>query len=169
MTFADFLNELLTGNSIALASTTLTAALAGWGSAKAVGSVGSVVTGALSEDPSKFGKLLILEALPGTQGIYGLLIWFFYMAFGGLLFGNPVQLTTAQGYMIFAACLPMMIVGFFSAVHQGRVAAAGVSLVSKRPEEQTKAMLTAAMVETYAIFALLITIMTLLSVLNTAG
>lgn len=165
MTFADFISQVFTGNSVALVATTLTATIAGWGSAKAVGSVGTVVSGALTEDPSKFGKLLILQALPGTQGIYGLIIWFVYMIFSGTMGGAAKDLSFAQGWMIFGACLPMMVVGFFSAVHQGRVAAAGCSLVSKRPEEQSKAIVLAAMVETYAIFALLVSILTIIFVL----
>lgn len=165
MTFADFISQVFTGQSIALVATTLTATISGWGSAKAVGSVGTVVSGALTEDPSKFGKLLILQALPGTQGIYGLITWFVFMIFSGFMKGAPKELTFAQGWMIFGACLPMMIIGFFSAVHQGRVAAAGCSLVSKRPEEQSKAIVLAAMVETYAIFALLVSILTIIFVL----
>lgn len=165
MTFADFISKVFTGPSIALIATTLTAALAGWGSAKAVGSVGTVVAGVLTEDPAKYGKLLILQALPGTQGIYGLIVWFIYMIFSGTMTGAPKPITPDQGWMIFAACLPMMIVGFFSAVHQGRVAAAGCSLVAKRPEEQSKAIVLAAMVETYAIFALLVSILTIIFVL----
>lgn len=165
MTFADFISQVFTGQSIALVATTLTATISGWGSAKAVGSVGTVVSGALTEDPSKFGKLLILQALPGTQGIYGLITWFVFMIFSGFMTGAPKDLTFAQGWMIFGACLPMMIIGFFSAVHQGRVAAAGCSLVGKRPEEQSKAIVLAAMVETYAIFALLVSILTIIFVL----
>lgn len=166
MTFADYISQVFTGPSIALMATTLTAAVSGWGSAKGVGAVGTVVAGSLTEDPSKFGKLLILQALPGTQGIYGLITWFVFMIMSGFMSGAPKDLTFAQGWMIAAACMPMMIVGFFSAVHQGRVAAAGCSLVGKRPEEQSKAIVLAAMVETYAIFALLVSVFTIIFVVR---
>lgn len=165
MTFAEFISQIFTGTSIALMATTMTVALAGWGSAKAVGSVGTVVSGVLTEDPGKYGKLLILQALPGTQGIYGLIVWFIFMIFSGQMGGTPKDLSLAQGWMIAAACLPMAVVGFFSAVHQGRVAAAGCSLVAKRPEEQSKAIVLAAMVETYAIFALLVSVLTIVFIL----
>lgn len=164
-TIAEFLSQLFTGNGIALLGATLAATIAGWGSAKAVGSVGTVMSGALTEDPSKFGKLLVLEALPGTQGIYGLIIWVVYMIFSGTMTGAAKELTFAQGGMVFAACLPMMLVGFFSAVHQGRVASAACSLVAKRPEELTKGIIMAAMVETYAIFALLVSLLTIIFIL----
>ncbi len=155
MEFIDALNKIFTGNVIAFFGASLAAILSGMGSAKGVGIVGEAAAGVLSEDPGKFGKLLVLQALPGTQGIYGLLIWFMVVVVkGNFLFGNTV-LTVEQGWQMFAACLPIMIVGYFSAIAQGRVAAAGVQLVAKRPEEQSKAMVLAAMVETYAIFALL--------------
>lgn len=142
----------------------LTALITGIGSAKAVGRVGQVASGVLAEDPSIFGKLIILQALPGTQGIYGLLVWFFVMIFGGFFAGTASDLTIVQGMLYILACLPMMIVGYLSAIYQGKVAADGVALVAKRPEEQSKAIVLAAMVETYAILALLVSILSIMNV-----
>ena len=76
MTFVDFLNSWFTGNNLALLGAGLAVVFSGIGSAKGVGMVGEASSGLLAEDPSKFGKALILQALPGTQGIYGLLIAF---------------------------------------------------------------------------------------------
>lgn len=137
--------------------------LAGIGSAKGVGLVGEAASGVLTEDPSKFSKVLILQALPGTQGIYGLLTWFMILIQSGILAGNT-EITLRSGLAFFAAALPIGIVGLFSAVYQGRVAASGVALVAKRPEEQSKAIVMAAMVETYAILALLTSVMTILQI-----
>lgn len=137
--------------------------LAGIGSAKGVGLVGEAASGVLTEDPSKFSKVLILQALPGTQGIYGLLTWFMILIQSGILGGNT-DITLRSGLAFFAAALPIGIVGLFSAVYQGRVAASGVALVAKRPEEQSKAIVMAAMVETYAILALLTSVMTILQI-----
>lgn len=132
------------------------AALAGIGSAIGVGLAGQAATGVVAEDPKKFGSTLILQALPGTQGIYGLLIAFIILNKIGMLGGGMLDMTLAQGGFIFAAALPIGIVGTISGVHQGKVAASGVMLISKRPEEIAKAMVYAAMVETYAVLALLI-------------
>lgn len=159
-----FLDEILGGAGLALMGGAVTALIAGLGSAKAVGRVGQVATGVLAEEPSLFGKLLILQALPGTQGIYGLLVWFFVMIFAGFFDGTAGDLTLIQGVLYILACLPMMLVGYISAIYQGKVAADGVTLVAKRPEEQAKAIVLAAMVETYAILALLVSILSVMNV-----
>lgn len=145
---------LLNGNFLAILGAAV-AAMAGIGSAKGVGLAGSAAAGVVAEDPKKFGATLMLQALPGTQGIYGLLIAFIILNKIGLISGNMIDLTTAQGFYCLAASLPIGIIGTISAIHQGKVAASGVMLISKRPEEIAKAMVYAAMVETYAVLALL--------------
>ena len=166
MEFVRAVESVFSGPVIAFLGASLAAAIAGIGSARGVGLVGEAAAGVVTEDPGKFGKVLILQALPGTQGIYGLLVWFMVMIQGGFLGGAVKEITTAQGWQLFAACLPIMIVGYFSAVYQGRVSAAGVSLVAKRPEEQSKALVMSALVETYAILALLASVLTILRVAN---
>lgn len=148
------MNILTDGNFLAIAGASI-ATLAGIGSAIGVGIAGQAASGVVAEDPKKFGSTLILQALPGTQGIYGLLIAFIILNKIGLLGGGMAELTAAQGGFIFAASLPIGIVGLISAIHQGKVAASGIMLISKRPEEIAKAMVYAAMVETYAVLALL--------------
>ena len=160
MTFVDFLNSWFTGNNLALLGAGLAVVFSG--SAKGVGMVGEASSGLLAEDPSKFGKALILQALPGTQGIYGLITAFLIISKMGLLGGTPIELTVGQGIYFFAASLPIMIVGYFSAILQARVAASGISLLAKRPDEVGKAITSAAMVETYAIFAVLVSLLLVL-------
>ena len=155
------LMQIFSGQNLALLGAALAAGLAGWGSAKGVGIVGQASTGLLTEDPGKFGKALILLALPGTQGIYGLITAFIILFKIGIL-GTPVQLTVAQGGYFLMASLPIAIVGYFSAIHQGRVAAAGIHLIAKRPDEVGKAITSAALVETYAIFAVLVSLLSVL-------
>lgn len=145
---------LFNGNFLAICGAVLSAA-AGIGSVIGVGLVGQAAAGVVSEDPKKFGSTLMLQALPGTQGIYGLLIAFIIMNKIGLISGNMIPLTTLQGGYIFASAIPVGIIGIISAIHQGKVAVTGVMLISKRPEEIAKAMVYAAMVETYAVLALL--------------
>lgn len=158
VTFGQLLSVIFCGRNLALLGAFLAAALAGWGSAKGVGIVGQAGTGLLTEDPSLFGKVLILEALPGTQGIYGLITAFLIMVKIGAL-GTPVELTYAQGGYLFLAAMPIALVGHFSAIHQAKVAAAGVSLIAKQKNEIGKAITNAALVETYAIFALLVSLL----------
>lgn len=161
MTFAEFLNQFLTGQNLALLGAALAATLAGIGSAKGVGIVGEASSGMLSEDPSKFGKALLLQALPGTQGIYGLVTAFMILYKIGIL-GTPIDLTIAEGAYFLMASIPMGFVGLISGIHQGRVAASGIHLIAKRPGEVGKAITSAALVETYAIFALLISLLPIL-------
>ncbi len=118
----------------------------------------------MTEKPELFGKLIILQALPGTQGIYGLLVWFFVMNFAGFFDGTSSELSLFKGFLFFLACLPIAVIGYFSAVHQARVAADGVYLVAKNPGEQSKAITLSAMVETYAIFALLVSVLSIIMV-----
>ncbi|MBE6828549.1 MAG: V-type ATP synthase subunit K [Ruminococcaceae bacterium] len=150
------------GLALAIAGAALAALLSGMGSAKGVGMVGEAAAGLISEDPSKFTKVLILQILPGTQGLYGFITAIMVMIKIKLLSGAPVELTAGQGFQIFAACLPMAFVGFFSAIAQARVAASGISVVAKKPEQQSKAMVLSAMVETYAVLALLISLLIIL-------
>ena len=152
------------GIMLAILGGVLAAVGGGVGSAIGVGRVGRAAAGVVTEDPSKFGKVLILEILPGTQGLYGFLIAFLLLTQIGVMGGSPLQLTAAQGLLYFAACLPMAICGLVSALHQANAAVAGVSIVAKRPEESGKAIIFAAMVETYAVLALLISILAMFNI-----
>ena len=130
--------------------------LAGAGSALGVGIAGQAASGVVSEDPSKFAKVLILQLLPGTQGLYGLIIGFVTLSKIGLLGGGVVDISVQTGLLILAACLPIGIVGLISGRSQGKTAAAAIGIIAKKPDQFCKAMLFPAMVETYAILALLI-------------
>ena len=159
MTLADLLSKILSGNNLALLGAALAVIFAGMGSARGVGMVGEAASGLLSEDPSKFGKALVLQALPGTQGIYGFIVAFLVVMKLGILGGSPVTLTIAQGAYYFFGALPMAIVGYVSAVKQARVAVTGISLIAKRPKEVGKAITSSALVEMYAILALLVSVL----------
>lgn len=130
--------------------------LSGAGSALGVGIAGQAASGVMSEDPSKFAKVLILQLLPGTQGLYGLIIGFVTLSKIGLLGGGAAEVSVQTGLLILAACLPIGIVGLISGKSQGKTAAAAIGIVAKKPDQFGKAMLFPAMVETYAILALLI-------------
>ena len=148
------MNESLLGTAIAFIGATFAVGMACAGSGKGVGIAGEAAAGVVSEDPGKFSKCLILQLLPGTQGLYGLVIWFFAIFRMGLLSSVPV-LTVGDGLAYFGACLPMAIGGYITAVAQGRCAAAGIGIVAKRTEEFSKGIIMAIMVEFYAILCLL--------------
>ena len=159
-TFSQF---FFNGNFLAVLGAALAVGLGGIGSAKGVGIAGEAAAGLIAEDPDKFGQTLILQALPGTQGIYGFLVGIMVMLNCGFLGGNAA-LTASQGMYVLAACLPCALTGLISGIHQGRVAAAGINVVAKRPNEVSNAMIYAAMVETYAILGLLISILLVINV-----
>ena len=148
----DFL-FLQSGYALAMLGAALAIALPCIGSAKGVGIVAEAASGLLAEDPSKFGKVFLLVALPSSQAIYG-----FVTAL--LIFFNVAPtLTLSEGAYYLMSALPIALAGFYSAIRQGRVAASGVNLVAKRTDQSGKAILNAAMVETFAIFALLISLL----------
>lgn len=113
--------------------------------------------GAMTEDPSKFGRYLVLVALPGTQGIYGFVIAFLILQQTGIVVGDLAALTSPQGLMLLVAGLPVAIAGL-TAIPQGRACAAGVGLTAKRPEESGKALVMAVFVEFYAVLGFLVSI-----------
>ena len=133
--------------------------MSGIGSAKGVGIVGQSAAGLLSEQPEKFGKALVLELLPGTQGLYGFVI--------GLLAFFKLDATTslAQGLYLLFACLPIAICGLWSGIAQGKASAAGIQILAKNPEHTTKGMVLAAMVETYALLGFVVSFL----LVNAAG
>lgn len=150
--------ETISGQAFAVLGAALAMVFAGMGSAKGVGLVGECVSGLITEDPSKGTKATILQLLPGTQGLYGF-ITAFVVIIKIQLFTSPIALTPAQGLYFLFACLPIAIVGYQSAVKQGRVAATGINVLAKRPEAMGKCIMSASLVETYAILSLLISLL----------
>lgn len=152
----DKLNEF--GIAFAIIGAVLAALVPGIASAKGVSMGGIAGAGVITEDPAQFGKVLILQLLPGTQGIYGLLIAFITLSQIGVL-GGSSDISFVKGLLYLASCLPMIIVGYASAIRQAKASVASISVVAKRPDQFGKAMIFPAMVETYAILALLISML----------
>lgn len=130
--------------------------MAGIGSAIGIGIAGQVAAGALTEDPKKFGKFLMLVALPGTQGIYGFVVGFLTIMKLGIIGGSVPDVSLAEGLVALAACAPVGIAGLVSAIWQGKVTAAGIEMTSKQPSEGGKALVMGVFVELYAVLGLLI-------------
>ena len=157
--------ETFGGMGLAILGAALTVGLCCIGSARGTGLVGEAAAGLTSEDPDKSTKCLILQVLPGTQGLYGFVALFIVLSRAGVLNGTAAQLTPAQGLAFFAACLPIALGGWLSAKFQGRVAAASVNIVAKHPEASTKGIIFCGIVEFYAILSLLATILLLMNAL----
>lgn len=130
----------------------LAVVLSGIGSAKGVGLVGEAATGLIIEEPEKFGKSLVLQLLPGTQGLYGFVIGL--MSLGSL---SPTM-TLAHGLYIMFSCLPIAFVGYYSAIYQAKTSAAGLAILAKNEEHSTKGIIYAVMVETYALLSLVMSL-----------
>ena len=156
--------EISSGAALGMLGAGLAVCLAGAGSARGTGIAGEAGTGLLSEDPSKFGKVMILQVIPGTQGLYGLVVGFMCLLRMGLLDGSYVDMTLIEGLRYLMACLPIAIGGGVSAVAQGRVAAGSINLLAKKPEDWSKGMVLCITVEFYAIQSLLISLIMLISI-----
>ena len=150
------------GLALALLGSGLAVGLSCVGSAKGTGIAGEAGSGLLSEDPSKSGKVMVLQLLPGTQGLYGLVVWFFALIQMGMLSGTATDLTVTQGMQYFVACMPMAIGGLLSAIAQGRVAAGSINILAKKPNDWSKGLILCGIVEFYAILSLLASMLMLI-------
>ena len=154
----------LNGIFFAMLGAAIASGLAGTGSAKGCGVAGEAAAGVIAEDPSKFGLTLLLQALPGTQGIYGTLMAFLVLNKIGAISGNFVNIDAVTGMLIMFSCIPVGLVGWTSGYAQGKTCAAGICMIAKRPEEIAKGMVYGAMVETYAVLALLISFIAFINI-----
>ena len=156
----DFLSLVFSGANLALLGAFLAVGLAGWGSAKGVGQAACAANGFLSENPEMFGKMFVLEALPATQGIYGFVVSFMILLKIGAIGGGDLGAVTPEegGYLLVSA-LPIALVGLISAQYQSKAAVSGIHLLAKQKDRLGNAITNAALVETYAILALLISML----------
>ena len=155
--FADF-----GGLAIGFLGAALACGLCCAGSARGCGIAGEAGSALLCEDPSAFGKIMILQVVPGTQGLYGLVVFFVAIMQMGLLDGTAASLSFVDGCRYFAACLPIGIGGLVTAIAQGKVAAGSINLLAKNPDHWAKGMILCITVEFYAILSLLASMMMLL-------
>lgn len=152
------------GAVYAVIGAALAATLAGIGSSYGVQAAGKAAAGVTSEKPELFSKLFILQLLPATQGIYGLISAIIILIKAGIIGGGYQNLSPEMGKIYLFASLPIALVGLLSGIYQGKTAAAAILMTSKQPDSQTKGIQMTAVVETYAIFALVATIIIVLMV-----
>ena len=157
--------ESLIGVGLVYAGAAISASFGFSGSAVGMGYAGQAGAGVLSEKPNLFGKVLLMQALPGSQGIYGLVGAFLILNFAGVLGGHggdPISVGVGLQYLM--AGIPIGLSGFFSGMYQGLVSASGIAMIAKDENNTSKAMILSAMVETWAIFGVLISFILLTSI-----
>lgn len=158
--------ELQLGQILALIGASLAVILSGVGSSRGVGMAGETAAGVATENPEVAGKLLVLQLLPATQGIYGFLIGVMILINTGVLGGKMMDLSVLQGIKFLLSALPVGIIGWYSAIQQARVSVAGMLMTGQRPEMSGRGVTMAIMVETYAVFSLLISFLMVNSVMH---
>jgi len=137
----------------------LAAGIAGAASAFGVGIAGAAAAGVVAEDERNFKNALILEGLPMTQSIYGLITLFLILMVSGILgggfkFTDPNNMDNiVKSAILLGAGLTVGLTGL-SAIPQGVIAGAGIGAVAKNPKTFTQGIIFAAMAETMAIFGL---------------
>ena len=149
--FLDLLPSILAIIGIALAII-----LSGIGSAKGAAMIGKAAAALISEQPEKFGQSLVLQMMSASQGLYGFIVGFLiFMNLGsGLTYDIGLKYLGAGAIMGFS--------GYFTAIQQSAAATAGIQILAKKPEHSTKGVLYSAMIETYAIFAFVISVLIVL-------
>ena len=147
------------GTIYAIIGAALAATLAGIGSSYGVQAAGKAAAGVTSEKPELFSKLFVLQALPATQGMYGLVAAIVIVMRAGLFDGTITTVSKESGLALLFAAIPIAVVGLISGIYQGRTAAAAILMTSKQPDAQTKGMQMTALVELNAIFALVATLL----------
>lgn len=152
-----FLSENNGGLFFAVMGIAFATIFSGIGSSKGVGMTGEAAAALTTEQPERFGQALILQLLPGTQGLYGFVIAFL------IYLNTGMDTTLAEGMYMFMAAMPIAFTGLFSGIAQGRVASAGIQILAKKPEHATKGIIYAAMVETYAILGFVISFLLVLN------
>lgn len=152
----------MNGLFFALLGASIATVFAGIGSAKGVGGAAQASMGVLSEDPSKFGKMLVLTLLPGTQGLYGFIVGFLILASCGILGGDIP--TLGQGFAYLGASLAIGIGGMISGFAQGKAAVSGIALSAKDDKNFSKAMVSVTLVEIYALLSFIVSLLVVIAV-----
>ena len=146
--------EITAGLVLAIMGAAISMGVAAISSGIGVGLAGIAGAGVISEDPKKFGPVLVLQALPQTQGIYGFLGAVLILIGVGVLGGAVKEIPLGMGY---AALGGGIVIGLSSitAIAQGAIAASGMGAVAKRPETFGQAIVLAVMAETLQFLAFL--------------
>jgi len=129
------------------------------GSSIGVAYVANIGTGLLAKEPQKFPQVLALAALPSTQALYGLLFGFIILIKIGLLGGAPLDFDVNIGWAILLSSLPVGVACLISGIAQGQIAANGLKILAEKPQNLSQAIVLAALVESFAVFGLVISLL----------
>jgi V/A-type H+-transporting ATPase subunit K len=152
------------GLIFSIAGAVIVMVISGIGSAIGVALAGQAAAGVMTEDPEKFGRMIPLIGIPGTQGFYGFLIGFLVLNKLNLLGAQIKVPSVSQGIQILCICAVVSLVESISAVWQGKVSVSSIHLVALKPEEAGKALVLPIFVEIYAILGLVAGFLLLLGV-----
>ncbi len=126
------------------------------GSILGVSMIGQAGSGLLSEKPDLAGKVITLAVLPGSQGLYGMVISLLFIFSYGTVISGEVPLSLTQGFILFAAFIPVTVTCLTSAPYQAKVCTSGLSMLAKDGRLAGRVITLAALVETYALLGFLI-------------
>ena len=149
--FIDFLPLIMT-----IVGIVVSIVLSGVGSSRGAAMVGKAAAALISEQPEKFGQALVLQMMSASQGLYGFIVGF-------LIFINiSDNMAFELGLRCLGAGLLMGLSGYLTAIQQSSISTAGIQILAKKPEHSTKGVLFSAMIETYAIFAFVVSVLIVL-------
>lgn len=126
------------------------------GSILGVSMVGQSGAGLLTEKPELAGKVITLAVLPGSQGLYGMVISLLFIFNYGPVIAGEINISVSQGLVLFTAFLPVMITCLTSSPYQAKVCSAGMHMLAKDDKLAGRVITMAALVETYALLGFLI-------------
>jgi len=135
----------------------LSIVLSGIGSARGAAMIGKAAAALISEQPEKFGQSLVLQMMSASQGLYGFIVSFLIFMNSFMNAGIVITFESALRYL--SAGLIMGVAGYMTAIPQSVAATAGIQILAKKPEHSTKGVLYSAMIETYAIFAFVVSVL----------
>ncbi|MER2095079.1 MAG: V-type ATP synthase subunit K, partial [Aerococcus urinaeequi] len=84
------------GQIFAMVGIAVAVIFSGMGSARGVGETGAAAAALVKDQPEKFAQTLILQLLPGTQGLYGFVIGIMIY----LQLGTGLDLTQGLQYCV---------------------------------------------------------------------
>jgi V/A-type H+/Na+-transporting ATPase subunit K len=144
---------------LALIGVGIAVSLGAIGSALGVGKIAKIGGSLLSKDPERFPQILALAALPSTQSLYGLLFGFIVLIKTGLISGKALEFDRNTGLALMLAALPVGIATLFSGIAQGSAAEGGLKILAQKPENFTQAIVLVSLIESFAIFGLVISLL----------
>jgi len=118
---------------------------------------GTAAVAVAAEKPNISGsKILVLQVLPMTQSVYGLLTAILMLMGSGLLSGSTSE-AMSDPIIGPSAIFIGIVIGLTStsAINQGIIAASGINAMGRNPDVFSKGVIYAVTTETMAIFGLL--------------